>query len=162
MPSSKIFGGFRRKALADCFFVFFVFFVVIFSSADLRPRSSKMFGFVAVRVRGIGQGGACRRRIPRRAPARLHPFLGANLTANPSRKIFSDYWTFSLTIRFELGIITTDWLLFASVCFPLCFPTDYVFPILSLFVQPVNVPMESNARAVSRRTSGYRRAVFCS
>ena len=38
--------------------MFFVFFVVKFSSADLRPRSSKMFGFVAVRVRVVGQGSS--------------------------------------------------------------------------------------------------------
>ena len=44
------------------FFVFFVFFVVNFSVADLRPRSRKIFGCVAVRVRGEGAStaGDCR------------------------------------------------------------------------------------------------------
>ena len=41
----------KRKATTDCYFVFFVFFVVKYSSADFVRDPRRGFGFVAVRVR---------------------------------------------------------------------------------------------------------------
>ena len=46
------------------------------TGADLRPRSSKIFGFVAVHVQGVGQGGVKPPHSPSQAAQRLlSPFL---------------------------------------------------------------------------------------
>ena len=37
------------------------------TGADLRPRSSKIFGFVAVHVQGVGQGGVKQPHSPSQA-----------------------------------------------------------------------------------------------
>ena len=60
---------------ANLFFVFFVFFVVKFSSADLRPRSGMVFGFVKDFSGSLDKAASSRRNPRTQAPQLIYCLL---------------------------------------------------------------------------------------